>query len=92
VSAASGELWSGYTATVGTFVYVYLYGTNAAATGHARRLSAEEVATAGRYVVNQSIAPYAGSPVPAVAACLGGKPIKSGGPKPGKKHKGGFTF
>lgn len=87
VSAASNELWTGYDLKTNTTVYVYLYPTPGAAAARARFLSAEEVAHAGRYVIQQPIAPYRGSPVPAVTICLGGKP-----PKPPAKKPGSFTF
>jgi hypothetical protein len=84
VSAGSRALWSGYNGKTGTFVYVYLYRTSTAARARARALSGEEVAVAGRYLISQSIAPYRGSPVPAVTVCLGGKaPPKPPGNKPG---------
>jgi hypothetical protein len=85
VSAGTRVLWSGYNATTGTFVYVYLYRSNAAAAARAHALSAEEAAVAGRYLISQSIAPYRGSPVPAVTVCLGGKapPKPPAGKKPG---------
>jgi hypothetical protein len=87
VSADIPGVWTGYEAKSGTFVYVYLYRTEAAAIARARFLSAEEVAHAGRYLIQQPIAPYAGSPVPAVTVCLGGKPPKQPTRKPGS-----FTF
>jgi hypothetical protein len=87
VSAAVTGLWTGYEAKTGTFVYVYLYRTEAAAIARGRFLAAEEVAHAGRYLIQQPIARYAGSPVPAVTVCLGGKPPKQPPRKPGS-----FTF
>lgn len=89
VSAGTRVVWSGYTATTGTFVYVYLYRSNAAAVARAHALSAEEVAVARRYLISQSIAPYRGSPVPAVTVCLGGKAPKQ---PPGTKKPGSFQF
>jgi hypothetical protein len=89
VSAGSGAVWSAYDAHTGTFVYVYLYPTNAAAVPRARGLSAEEVGVAGRYLINQPIAPYRGSPVRAVTVCLGGRAPKN---PPGGKKPGSFTF
>jgi hypothetical protein len=88
LSAGTPILWSGYSGTTGTFVYVYLYRTHAAAAAQAHVLSAEEAASAGPYLIRQAIAPYHGSPVPAVTVCLGGKAPKQ---PPGKKP-GSFTF
>jgi hypothetical protein len=88
VSAGDAVLWSGYNDRTGTFVYVYLYRTHAAAAARAHALSAEEVAVAGRYLISQAIAPYRGSPVPAVTVCLGGKAPK----QPPAKKPGSFTF
>ena len=87
VSAGSGGVWSGYDTNTGTFVFVYLYPSTAAASARAHSLSAEEVAHAGRYVIQQPISPYRGSPVPKVTVCLGGKALKAPGGKPGS-----FTF
>jgi hypothetical protein len=69
-------------------VYVYLYATPAAAAARAHFLAAEEVATAGRFFVQQPIAPYYGSPVDKVDTCLGGHPK----PGPRKPTTGSFTF
>jgi hypothetical protein len=88
VSVGSPALWSAYEAKAGTFVYVYLDRTSAAASARARVLSAEEVAVAGRYLISQSVAPYRGSPVPSVTVCLGGKAPKT---PPGQKPRS-FTF
>lgn len=94
VSAASGVLWSGYSAKVSKFVYVELYRTTASASAQAHSLSAENVARVGLYVVSESIARYPGSPVPAVAACLSGGSKKGSGSTTGsgQKHKPTFTF
>ena len=94
VSAASGVMWSGYDREVGKFVYVALYRTTAAASAQARQLSAESVGRAGLYVIGESIARYPGSPVPAVAGCLSGRPIKKQRPgtSSGHKHRRSFTF
>src|SRR5262249_59309210 len=89
-SATPAAVWSGYDRTSGTFTYVYLYKTKTAASVNAHRLAAEEVALAGLYVVHQAIARYAGSPVPRVAACLSGRPVKR--EHSGPKKKGRFTF
>jgi hypothetical protein len=81
-------LWSGWDGKVGKLVYVNLYRTQTAAKTYARSLSSESVATVGLYAVNESITSSSGSPVPAVAACLGGKSKKAGN----KKHHRSFTF
>lgn len=87
VSAGSRGVWSAYAADVGTFVYVYLYPTSGAAAARARSLSAEEVGVAGRYVIDQPIAPYHNSPIRPVTVCLGGK-----APRNPPKKSGSFTF
>jgi hypothetical protein len=86
-SQGSNTVWSGYDLKTGTFVFVYLYPTAQKAIARARFLSREEVAHAGRYLIQQPIDRYAGSPVAAVTVCLGGKPPKAPAPKPGS-----FTF
>jgi hypothetical protein len=88
VSADTTGLWTGFESKTGTFVYVYLYRTAAEAATRARFLAAEEVATAGRFVVRQPITPYSGSPVYAVDTCLGGHPPKP----PAGQGKGSYTF
>lgn len=87
VSADATGLWTGFESKTGTWVYVYLYPTAAAAAARARFLRAEEVATARRFLIQQPIAPYRGSPVPSVTVCLGGK-----APKPPAQKPGSFTF
>ncbi len=87
VSQGSNTLWSGYDLKTGTFVFVYRYPSTQAAVARTRFLSAEEVAHAGPYLIQQPITRYVGSPVPAVTICLGGKP-----PKPPAKKPPTFTF
>jgi hypothetical protein len=87
VSQGSNTLWSGYDLKTGTFVFVYLYPSVEAASARAHFLSAEEAAHAGRYLIQQPITRYNGSPVPAVTICLGGTP-----PKPPVKKPPSFTF
>ena len=87
VSADATGLWTGFDSKTGTWVYVYLYPTAAEAGARARFLRAEEVATARRFLIQQPIAPYRGSPVPSVTVCLGGK-----APKPPAQKPGAFTF
>jgi hypothetical protein len=95
VSVASGTQWSGYSGSAGKFVYVTLYRTVSSARAQAQKMSAEEAKVVGDYVVSESIAPYPNSPVPAVAGCLSGHPIKKGSGSTGgsnQKHKPAFTF
>jgi hypothetical protein len=87
-SPGAPGFWSGYDEKTGTFVFVYLYPSVSAAAARARFLSAEEVAYAGQYLIQQAIAPYRGSPVPAVTVCLGGKAPKP----PTRSRTGSFTF
>jgi hypothetical protein len=87
VSQGSNTLWSGYDLKTGTFVFVYLYPTVQKAIAQVHFLSPEEVAHAGRYLIQQPIDRYSGSPVPAVTVCLGGTP-----PKAPPKKPGSFTF
>jgi hypothetical protein len=89
VSADRRILWTGWNSQTGTFVYVEAYPTVPAAAFAANQLAPEEAAVAGRYVVHQPIARYAGSPVPVVAGCLTGHPVHRG--KPSQKP-GSFTF
>ena len=87
ISQGSNTLWSGYDLKTGTFVFVYLYPSAQAAIARTHFLSPEEVAHAGRYLIQQPITRYVGSPVPAVTVCLGGK-----APKPPAKKPPSFTF
>jgi hypothetical protein len=93
VSAASRRLWSAWDSPTGTFVYVTLSPTRTAVAHELHLLATQEVAAAGLLVVHQSIARYRRSPVPAVAACLAGRPIgKGAGSGSGQKRKGSFSF
>jgi hypothetical protein len=82
-------LWAAYDYGVGGFVYVQLYKTAAAAAAEARFLSDEEVVATGSYLVSQHIAPYPGSPVPAIVACVSGRPFKG---RPVRHHRERFVF
>lgn len=81
-------LWVGWANGVAGFIYVQLYPSRSAALKEARFLKAEESGVAGRLVISQHVAPYAGSPVPHVVRCLHGKMIS----KPPHKRKQTFTF
>ena len=89
VSADRGVIWTGWDGQTGTFIYVEMYPNASAAAAQVVSLSPEEARLAGRYVVHQPITKYAGSPVPVVAGCLTGHPVKRGKPR---TKPGSFTF
>jgi hypothetical protein len=88
VFASAPDLWVGWNAKVGGFVYVQLFSTVELAAFEARYLRLEETGLADQFVISQHIAPYKGSPVPGIMKCLGGRMIS----KPPRRQAGRFHF